>query len=201
MAEESPQISDQYKSLARSYLLDFQIHSINESRKELEKRSEWALAITGGMITALIVSGNTAPGHVLWQTKGLLGFLLLSSGSGLIARFMKLKDAPSEAGFPQIKELINLLKSGDASLSELKPGFEERWIAIMQQHREVSGLGQLTDEEIHQRFEDSYQWTFKGGRRNAFASAVDRKQLFVNLQLIFAISGIILYCLAVLLMF
>jgi hypothetical protein len=144
-----------------------------------------------GIQVSLWSAKSTCPGAVFPDTMRAV----------IIARFMKLKDAPSEAGFPQIKELINLLKSGDASLSELKPGFEERWIAIMQQHREVSGLGQLTDEEIHQRFEDSYQWTFTGARRNAFASAVERKRLFVNLQLIFAISGIILYCLAVLLMF
>jgi hypothetical protein len=81
MAEESPQISDGYKSLARSYLLDFQIHSLNEARKELEKRSEWALAITGGnsgiqyQINAAIAASKDATSSSIKRNRLTLGDL------------------------------------------------------------------------------------------------------------------------------
>jgi hypothetical protein len=202
MAEESHQIDETFKPLLRSYVYGSLILSVDYTRKELEKRSEWALAITGGMVIALIVSGNAAPGHVLWQTKGLLVFLLLSSVLGIISRFMKVKHAPEDESYPITDQFLNLIKSGDASRSEMTPGFRERLFILRQTNREVAGIkGKLTDEEFRQDNEELNKGIFEGGNYRKYKSSVERKGWLVNLQLISAFAGVILYCLAVLLMF
>jgi hypothetical protein len=188
--------------MLRSYVYDSLVRFVDETRKELEKRSEWALAITGGMVTALIVSGSTAPGHVLWQTKGLLGFLLLSSVLGIISRFMKVKHAPADESFPITDQFLNLIKSGDASRSEITAGFRERLFMLRETNREIAGIkDKLTEEEFHQDNEERNKGIFEGGNYRKFKSSVERKGWLINLQLITAFTGVILYCLAVLLMF
>jgi hypothetical protein len=89
---------------------------------------EWCLAITGSIVTAVIIAVFLHPAFLPGFTRVFLCVLLSSAGFGLWAKFLMAGDKPEIVSLrsPQIEELLQKIRPKISNFTSLSALMEER---------------------------------------------------------------------------
>lgn len=168
-----------------------------------EKQMEWCLAITGSIVTAVIIAVFLHPAFLPGFTRVFLCVLLLSAGFGLWAKFLMAGDKPEIVSLrsPQLEELLQKIRPKISNFASLSALMEERKRVgnetIKQmgyiQFKWFQMLGKVYT--VQQRNSDVLSWLcFPGARERdsvRFRKTVLFKAFLINVQLSLAILSIV----------
>jgi hypothetical protein len=124
LAEPSNPFSADQTATLEEILDDVMISSLVALNDNNDKQLDWCLAMTGSIITAVIIAVSLHPASqhpplLPALTRGALFVLLLSSGFGVWAKLLLPGDKPFSASFrsPQLEQLLQRIRPQVKDLS------------------------------------------------------------------------------------
>lgn len=185
---------------------DYLITTMVALDKSNDKQMDWCLAITGSILTAVIIAVSlhpTSPHTSLlpWYTRLFLGVLLLSTAFGAWAKLLMPGDKPEVASSrPQkLEEMLDQIRLKGPAFSSLSPDEKSKRRDEMLplfdyvQFHVYKIKGRIYTYEQRNRDAAAIFLPFTGERERAsvvFRKKVQFKANLINIQLIFAFLGV-----------